>query len=88
MYPGSPDTCIAFSPAALEAKEGAFWALEEGDGSEIHWDHHLHSRTGKDKSRHVWQTAGDWGVGTRGNQLCMTYLTQTNLEEKSSDKII
>ena len=50
MYPGSPDTRIAFSPAALEAKEGAFWALEEGDGSEIHWDHHLHSRTGKDRA--------------------------------------
>ena len=28
VYPGSPDTCIAFSPAALDAKEGAFWALE------------------------------------------------------------
>ena len=24
VYPESPDTCIAFSPAALEAKEGAF----------------------------------------------------------------
>ena len=22
VYPGSPDTCVAFSPAALEAKEG------------------------------------------------------------------
>ena len=30
----------------------------------------------------------DWGVGTRGNQLCMNYLNQTPLEEKSSDKII
>jgi len=30
------DTCIAFSPAALEAKEWAFWALEEGDGSGIY----------------------------------------------------
>ena len=26
--------------------------------------------------------AGDWGVGTRGNQLCMKYLIQTPLEEK------
>ena len=40
--------CI--SPAALEAKEGAFWALEEGDGSGIHWGHHLPSRTGKDRA--------------------------------------
>ena len=24
VFPESPDTCIAFSPAALEAKEGAF----------------------------------------------------------------
>ena len=30
------DTCIAFSPAALETKEGTFWALEEGDGSGIY----------------------------------------------------
>ena len=36
VYPGSPDTCTAFSSAALEAKEGAFWALEEGNGSGIH----------------------------------------------------
>ena len=40
VFPGSPDTSIAFSPAALEAKEGEFWALEEGDGSGIHWGHH------------------------------------------------
>ena len=30
VFPESPDTCIAFSPAALEAKEGAFCVLEEG----------------------------------------------------------
>ena len=47
---GPPDTCIAFSPAALEAKEGAFWALEEGGVSGIHWGHHLPSRTGKDRA--------------------------------------
>ena len=47
MYPGSPNTCIAFSPAALDTKEGAFWALEEGHGSGIHWGHHLPIRTGK-----------------------------------------
>ena len=50
VYPGSPDTCVAFSPAALEAKEGTFWALEEGDGSGIHWGHHLPSRAGKDRA--------------------------------------
>ena len=44
VYPGSPDTCVAFSPAALEAKEGAFWALEEGGGSGIHWGQRLPSR--------------------------------------------
>ena len=38
--------------------------------------------------RHKWQRAGGWGVGTRGNQLCMKYLSQNPLEEKSSDKII
>ena len=42
----------------------------------------------KGQSRHMWQRAGDWGVGTRGNQLCMKYLTQNPLEEKPSDKII
>ena len=50
VYPGSPDTCVAFSPAALEAKEGAFWALEEEDGSGIHWGHQLSSSTGKDRA--------------------------------------
>ena len=35
---------------ALEAKEGVFWALEVGDGSGIHWGHHLRSRTGKDRA--------------------------------------
>ena len=49
VYPGSPDTCVAFSPA-LEAKQGAFWVLEEGDGSGIHWGYHLPSRTGKDRA--------------------------------------
>ena len=47
MYAGSPDTCVAFSPGALEAKEGAFWALKEGDGLGIHWGHQLPSTTGK-----------------------------------------
>ena len=87
VYPGSPDNMVAFSPAALEAKEGAVWALEEGDGSVIHWGHHLPSRTGKDR-------AGICGrelvteYGTKGNQLFMKYLTQTPLEEKPSDKFI
>ena len=58
VFPGSPDTCVAFSPAALEAKEGAFWALEEGNGSGIHWGHHLPSRTEKDRES-MWQSAGD-----------------------------
>ena len=58
VYPGSPDTCVAFSQAALEAKEGAVWALEEGDGSVIHWGHHLPRRTGKDREGRR-QRAGD-----------------------------
>ena len=49
-YPGSLDTGVAFSPAALEAKQGAFWALEEEGSSGIHWGHHLPTRTGKDKA--------------------------------------
>jgi len=36
----------------------------------------------------MWQRADDWGVGTRGNQLCMKDFTQNPLEEKSSNKII
>ena len=66
VYPGFSDTCIAFSPAALEAKEGAFWALEDLDGSGIHWGHHLPSRPGKDRAgicgrvlvTGVWQQEG------------------------------
>ena len=50
MYLGPPDTCVAVSPAALEAKKGAFLALEEEDGSGIHWSHHLPSRPGKDRA--------------------------------------
>ena len=42
----------------------------------------------KGQSRHMWQTSGDRGVETRGNQLCMKYLTQNPLEEKPSGKII
>ena len=87
VYPGSPNTCAAFSPAALEAKEGAFWALEEGDGSRIHWGHHLPSRTGKDRAGLCLRDLVT-GCGTKGNQLYMKYLTQTPLEEKPSDKFI
>ena len=50
VYPGFPDTCLAFSPEALEAKGVTFCTLEEGDGSGIHWGHHLPSRTGKDRT--------------------------------------
>ena len=88
VYPGSNDTCVAFSPAALEAKEGAFWALEEGDGSGIRWGHHLPSRTEKYRAGICGRELVDRGVGTRRNQLCMKYLTQTALEEKPSDKVI
>ena len=63
VYPGFLDTCVAFSLAAVEAKEGAFWALEEGDGSGIHWGHHLPSKTGKDRAgicgrELVWEQEG------------------------------
>ena len=74
-------------PSSMEAEEGEFWALEEVDGSGIHWGHHLPSRTRQDR-------AGICGrdlvtvCGTKGNQLCMKYLTQTPLEEKPSDKFI
>ena len=36
----------------------------------------------------MWQRAGGWGVGTKGNQLFMKYFTQNPLEVKSNDKII
>ena len=72
----------------MEAKEGAFWALEEGDDySRIHWGKYLPSGTGKDRG-------GICGrelvteYGTKGNQLSMKYLTQHPLEEKTNDKCI
>ena len=87
VFPVSPDTSVEFSPAALEAKEGAFLALEEGDGSGIPWGYHLPSRTGKDRAGLRGRELVT-GCGTKGNLLCMKYLTQTPLEEKPSDKII
>ena len=74
VYPQSPDTCIAFSPAALEAKQGAFWALEEEGGSGIHWGHRLPSRTGKDREGICGRNLVT-GCGTKGNQLSKKYLT-------------
>ena len=87
VFPGSPDTCVAFSPAAWEAKEGSFWSLEEGDGSRIYWGHHLPSRTGKDRADISGRDLVT-GVWDKGNQLSMKYLTQTPLEVKPSDKFI
>ena len=87
VFPGSPDTCVAFSPAALEAKEGSFWSLEKGDGSRIYWGHHLPSRTGKDRAGICGRELVT-GYGTKGNHLSMKYLTQTPLEVKPSDKFI
>ena len=66
VYPGSRDTHVAFSPAASEAKEGALPALEEGDGSGIHWGHHLLSRTGKDRAVICGRNLVT-GCGTNGN---------------------
>ena len=40
--------CILHS--SIGGKEGAFWAMEDGDGSGIHWGYHLPSRTGKDRA--------------------------------------
>ena len=81
VYPRSPDTCVAFSPAALEAKEWAFCALEEGvaqvsTGASTY-------QVGLERTEQAYVAgAGDWGVGTRGNQLCMKYHIKTPLEEK------
>ena len=86
VYPGSPNICVTFSTEA-EAKEGAFWAMEEGDGSGIHWGHHLPSRTRKDRAGISGRDLVT-GCGAKGNQLSMKYLTQTPLEEKPSDKIV
>ena len=87
VYPGSTDTCVAFSPAALEAKEGALCALEEGDSSGIDWGHHLPSRTIK-KRAGICGRELVTGYGTKGNLLSMKYLTQTPQEMKPSDKFI
>ena len=87
VFPGSPDTSIAFSPAAFEAKEGAFWSLEEWDGSGIHWGYHSPSRTGKDRAGICGRELVT-GYGTKGNLLSMKYLTQTPQEMKPSDKFI
>ena len=87
MYLVFPISCILFSSTALEAKEGAFWALEEEDGSRIHWDHHLPGRTGKDRAGICGRELVT-GYGTKGNHLSMKYLTQTPLEVKPSDKLI
>ena len=40
--------CILSSSTG--GKEGALHDVEEGDGSGIHWGHHLPSRTGKDRT--------------------------------------
>ena len=53
VFPESPDTCIAFSPAALEAKKEALCALEEEDGSGIHWGHHYQVRLERTKQAYV-----------------------------------
>ena len=37
-------------PSSIGGKEGAFWTLEEGDGSGIHYGHHLQIETVKDRS--------------------------------------
>ena len=67
VYLGSPDTCVAFSPAALETKEGAFCALEEGDvislgGVEmtllpINNHREFEEAQGKNKSGNAWYGA-------------------------------
>ena len=40
--------CILSSSTG--GKEGALHDVEEGDGSGIHWGHHLPSRTEKDRA--------------------------------------
>ena len=78
--------CILSSSTG--GKEGALHDVEEGDGSGIHWGHHLPTGTSKGQSRHIWQRAAAWAVGTKGKQLCMKYHTQNPLKEKPSNKII
>ena len=46
--PWVPRCMHCILPSSTGGKEGAFWALEDRDGSGIHWGHHLPSRTGKD----------------------------------------
>ena len=74
-------------PSITGGKEGAFWALAEGDASGIHWGYHLPNRTIKKRAGMCGRELVT-GYGTKGNQLSMKYLTQTPLEVKPSDKII
>ena len=60
VFPESPDTCIAFSPAALEAKKEALCALEEEDGSGIHWGHHYQVRLERTEQAYM---AESWCLG-------------------------
>ena len=51
-------------PSSMEAKEGAFWALQEGDGSGIHWGHHL--TIGLERTEQVYVAVICWlGVGQK-----------------------
>ena len=46
-------------------------------------------QVGLERTEQAYVAESWWlGVGTRGNQLCMKYLTQNPLEDKPSDKII
>ena len=57
--------------------QGAFWALEEGDDSGIHWEHHLPSRTAKNRAgicgrelvTGVWEQEGTRSAWTTSPKL-------------------
>ena len=51
-----------------------------GDGSGIHWGHHLPGRNGKDRAG-ICDRELVTGCGAKGNQLSMKYLTQNPLED-------
>ena len=82
--PWVPVTCIAFSPAALEAKEGAFWALEEGDGSGIPWGHHYQLQLERTEQAYV---AESWWLGKGQKGTSSPWSTSPKLPERWSPVI-
>ena len=68
-------------PSNIGGQGRGIWALEERDAQGSTGATTYQVGLERTEQAHV-AGAGDWGVETRGNQLCMKYLIQTPLEEK------